>query len=67
MKPGETLSKDAVTAVIVKAGFSVAKFEGGPPPKRTAYVFRVTGIAPEISIPRSLAALQAFRVLTPPQ
>lgn len=46
MKEGATISREKATELIVKAGFGVTKFEGGPPPKVTAYAFRVTGIAP---------------------
>lgn len=46
MKEGATISREKVTDLIVKAGFGVTNFEGGPPPKVTAYSFRVTGIAP---------------------
>jgi hypothetical protein len=46
MQEGATLSRDAATKAIVDAGFSVAKFEGGPPPTVAAVVFRVTGVPP---------------------
>jgi len=46
MKEGTSLSREAATEALVKAGFGVTKIEGGEAPNVTAYVFRVTGVDP---------------------
>ncbi len=62
MKEGASLSREAATEALVKAGFGVTKIEGGEAPKVAAYLFRVTGIdpaEPEMAKQALLGALDA--------
>lgn len=46
MKAGFSLSREAATQVLTKAGFGVTKIEAVEEPKVTARLFRVTGVDP---------------------